>query len=40
MSPESQKPKASDSIRKRAKTEASAVQRFLPIGEIKQDTVI
>ena len=40
MSAQEQKPKAGDSVRKRAKTEASAVQRFLPIAEIKQDTVI
>jgi len=40
MSPSSEKPKAPDSVRKRGKNEADAVQRFLPIAEIKQDTVV
>lgn len=40
MSPEQPKPKAVDSVRKRKKSEAGAVQRFLPIAEITQDTVM
>lgn len=35
-----QTPKGKDSVRKRKKTEATGVQRFLPIAEIKQDTVL
>lgn len=33
-------PKGKDSVRKRKKSEATGVQRFLPIAEIKQDTVL
>jgi len=37
---EPQIPKGKDSVRKRKKGEATGVQRFLPIAEIKQDTVL
>jgi len=34
------KPKGKDTVRERKKAEASAVQKFLPIAEIKQDCVV
>ena len=40
MSDSTPKPKAKSSVRAGKKNEATAVQRFLPIAEIKQDTVV
>ncbi len=40
MSANEEKPKAKSSVRAAKKSEATAVQRFLPIAEIKQDTVL
>lgn len=40
MSEKREQSKAKDSVRKRKKSGASAVQRFLPIAEIKENTVL